>query len=316
MKFNRLMLTLLLGILCSGSLVAQANDSTKAVKFKKDVVYRLQTKEGTVYIGYILEYDSLQVRIENKTTQQVYSIAQNEIETLAELKKKIPRLTDLYGENPHTNFYMLSQTAMPLRAKQIDAHYHWLGLEHAEYAFNENWALSVNSLLFAPLSFGFKAHYAFSEDLHAGLSVFGTGNLLSAATTGSSSFLGIFALGKLTKGQSNRNVTISAGALQLYTSVSVAGLFGTSSNRNQGLLYFASAAGTTRVGKKVCMIGESWFFPQLQMSLTGGGVKLVGNESTSWTLGCYGLYFGRDINFTQLKGRILPIPYLSYSNRL
>lgn len=282
-------------------------------KTEKHKLYKVKTKEGTSYTGYILQNDSTGLKVENRNTQQVYTLNQNAVESIEEVRKKSPKLTELYGENPHHHFYILGQSALPLRSQEVDAHYHWLSAEHAEYAFNENWALTINSLLFAPLSLGVKCHYPINDDLHAGINVFGTGNLFSAAATGNSSFFGLFAMGKLTKGYSNQNITLSGGITRLFLSNTIGGLW--TQGSNAGILYFASVSGFNRFSAKTGLVGEAWYFPQLQASLSGAGIKLIGNESTSWTFGYYALYFGKDLNFTNLKGRVLPIPYIGYSTR-
>lgn len=313
MRTIKKILFILCLLLNVGFIFSQTDSLKFPAKFDRTKIYKVKTKEGASYIGYIIQHDSNTVKVENKNTERVYTINTIDIESInEETPKKQPKQTELYGENDHADTYIVAQSALPLGEGKIKATYHWLVVEHIDLVLNDNWAITANTLLFAPASIGVKCHYPINDDWHIGANVFGTGNILSATSSNATPFFGVFAMGKLTKGQSNKNVTASAGALRLYVANGI-NLFNTTTSRN-GNIYFASIAFCNRFSERLSVVGESWYFPQIQANLTGIGLKLVGNPQTSWTFGCYGLYFGRDINFNNLKGRLLPVPYLGYSS--
>lgn len=301
-------------LLCFRNISAQNDSLDIYSSFDAQTVYRVKTKDGAVYVGYIIQSDSFGVKVENKNTSRVYTVSKENIDSITrDQKKKLPKLTELYGENEHADFYMLAQSALPLEDKALKTQYHWFSIEHADYTLSDNWAVTANSLLFAPLSLGVKCHYPLLDDWHVGANLFGTGNILSVNSPNSPLFLGAFAMGKLTKGNTNQNITVNAGLMRLY----VAGGFNLFNNRTttSGNIFFGSFAFCNRIGPRAALVGESWYFPQAQLSFSGAGIKLIGNAESSWTFGCYGLYFGRDLNYTSLKGRVIPIPYLNYSSK-
>jgi hypothetical protein len=302
-------------LLClSFSLKAQNDSLTINSVTDKKNIYKVKTKDGAAYTGYIIQNDSVSVKVENKNTGHVYTIPSKEVDSIVkEEKKKEPKLTELYGENDHADFYMLAQSSFSMKKNEIKTQYHWLTGEHADFAISENWAITANTLLFAPVSFGAKCHYPLFADWHVGANAFITGNILSATSANSPLFLGGFAMGKLTKGNSNRNISVNAGLLRLYVSSGI-NLFNTS-NKTNGNIYFAALAFCNRIGPRAAIVGESWYLPQGALSFSGLGIKLIGSRESSWTFGCYALYFGNDLNATQLKGRVLPIPYIGYGSK-
>ena len=180
-------------------------------------------------------------------------------------------------------------------------------LENIDYAFTENWAININTLAFYPYTIGIKCAYQVSDQNYIGANIFAVGNFSSG---NNGSFLwGYGAYGKFTRGTSNNNFTVSGGVLGVNSEFFYTGT--TAPFVNIG---FVSAAYCNRFSKRVALNLEGWFLPEISAGLGGIGIKLIADESTCWTFGCFSVLNTYD-NSLKLNVKTIPLPYVGVSRR-
>jgi len=286
--------------------VQQDDDySPYAYRFRHGVRYTFKTSAGTVFKGFVVKETSEYVTIEDRDNQQTYELKASEI-VYARITSDRKSYEDTsLGENYHARNYMLAQSALPFEAGQASSTSHMFLLDNIDYGLSEHWALTANTLaFFYPICIGVKCSFEISEGNYVGGNVFGVGfNYSSYSGNG---VFGYGFIGRYTKGNSNENFTASAGVIGLNNDV----LFGTGApfvNTS-----FISAAYCRRISQNIAINAEGWYLPGTDAGLLGGAVKLVGNEVTSWTFGCFMVMSERN-NSLQLNFKALPIPYIGVS---
>lgn len=266
----------------------------------------METTSGSIYKGFVTKETKDFVTLENRITNETVELRKNSILRVSSSKSR-DLSNDLMGENYHARNYMLSRTAFPFEANKTSSTSHWLLLENINYAFNENMAISVTTLIFYPVSVGFKCSFPMNDNNYIGGSLFGVGDILSGA--GGSLLFGYGAQGHFTKGNSNKNITLSGGVLGLNND-----FFYTSQGASFVNLSFFSAAYCNRFTKKVALNLEAWYLPEVRAGLGGFAFKFVGDEITCWTVGCYAFMNTYD-NSLRLNLKALPLPYFGISKR-
>lgn len=281
-------------------------DSTFERKFRNGTSYILKTRGGDIYTGVVTSESREFVSVENKLTLETIELRKSEIIRISRPGSR--SLHDqIFGENIHARNYLFLGSAFLFEEDRATTNSHWLLLENIEYAFTENWAITLNTLAFYPITLGAKYVHKISSDAYVGATVFGIGDINSGA---SRSFLfGYGAQAKFTKGNSNRNFTLSCGVLGLTSD-----LFYTASSRLFVNTPFVSAAWCNRFSKNVALNLEGWYLPEISSGLGGLGFKFIGDEITCWTVGCYTLLNNYD-NTLKLNFRTIPIPYFGVSRR-
>ncbi len=288
--------------------VAQtAPDSTYFQRqYKPNVNYTIKTRSGSIYTGYVKQETKEFINLENRITHETVELRKTGIIRISQTRGR-DLANEIMGENLHAKNYMFLSSAFLFDPNKASTNSHWLLLENIDYAFSENWAISLNTLAFYPITLGVKCSYQLNEETYLGANVFGIGDIMS---NGNSNLLfGYGAQGKLTKGSSNKNFTLSGGVIGLSSD-----LFYTTSTNPYVNLAFVSAAYCNRFSKKVALNLEGWFIPELNAGLGGIGFKFVGDEVTCWTVGCYTLLNSYD-NTLKLNLRTVPIPYFGVSKR-
>ena len=207
--------------------------------------------------------------------------------------------------NVHAKNYMFLSSAFLFEEGKAIANSHWLLLENINYAFTENWAITLNTLAFYPITLGVNCAFQLSDDNYVGGSVFAIGDITSGGN--STPLFGYGLHGKFTHGGSNKNITLSGGIIGLN-----ADLFYSSRNNVFVNTAFVSAAYCTRFKKNVVLNIEGWYLPELQSGLGGFGFKFIGNEYTCWTVGCYALLNNSD-NTLRVNLKAVPVPYFGVS---
>ena len=275
-------------------------------RYKRNVNYTVRTRHGDIYSGYVKEETKEFVVFQNRITHETVELRKTEIIRITEAKGR-DLTSEVLGENLHAKNYMLLSSAFIFEKGKVSTNSHWLLLENIDYAITDNWAISLNTLAFYPITLGVKCAYQLNDDNYVGANIFGIANITSGNS--SSLLFGYGAQGKFTKGNSNKNFTISGGILGLNSD-----LFYTTSTGPFVNLGFISAAYCNRFSKKVALNLEGWYLPATSAGLAGFGFKFVDDEVTCWTLGCFALLNSYD-NTVKLNLKTLPIPYFGVSKK-
>lgn len=296
--------------LCLLSLSAHSQETEDSLDFepqyRRGVSYSIRTRSGNNYTGYVKSETPEFVTIVNKGTEESFELRKSEIIRVTVNRGRIPR-EEIMGENPHAKGYLFLTSAFLFEPNKTSSYSHYLIFENINYAFSENWALSVNTLAFYPFSLGIRYAYHINDNNYLGFHVFGLSDVVSGF--GSSFLFGYGAQGHFTKGNSNKNVTISGGLLGLN-----ADIFYTSPGVSFVKLPFVSAAYCNRFSRKVAFNLEGWYLPDVNSGLGGAAFKFISNDFTCWTVGCYALMNNRN-HKAGLDFYPLPIPYLGISKR-
>ena len=297
-------------VLCFGTpLFSQqaADTATFTPMFKRGVKYQIKTNIGTVHSGFVVNETKEFITLEYRSTQDRLEIRKSEILSFKVMSQKENKVEDALGENPHADSYILSSTAFPFEAGSSRSNTHWLLIQNIDYAFNENWAITMNSFLFYPTSVGFKAHFKIDAMNYIGANGFVMGDILAKTSSRSAVALwGFNGFGKYTHGTTNNNFTIMGGVLGINSEL----LPGLTSNPfiNLG---FANVSYCNRFAKHVSVNAEAWFFPQSQGGIGGLSIKWLRDEHLAWNFGCYMLIENYTTSLAPSLNT-MPIPYLGY----
>jgi len=280
-------------------------DNTFTPWYRKGVMYSITTTTGLHYNGFVVAETPAILTIENRSTHQTYDLAKTEIVEARQLNVRESQ-KEVLGENEHADSYMFASSAFPFKSETVQSTLHWFLLENVQYNVNENWAVCLSTVAFYPMSLGLKCSFAIDDHNFIGGHVFGIGN----PADNQNFFVGFGGIAKFTSGTSNRNFTISGGMLGINSDI----LYSTPQPFPIYNLFFSNLAYCTRLNEHVALNLEGWYFPQAQFGLAGAGIKLVKNEDSCWTFGCYGV-MNMLTNTLSFKYKALPIPYLGMTQR-
>jgi hypothetical protein len=275
--------------------------------YRRGVHYLVTTKDGLVYKGFVIKETENEIQLEDRRTGERFNIKRIEIKTCEPLSHH-QQLINLIGENRHARQYLLASSAFLFDPEHISSSFHWFLLEDVDYAITENWAVGAYS--FGPYPFSLNAKCAFQLDENTFI---GGGAFALADISGNiGSFLGYGGIVKLTSGTSNRNITISGGLLSINSDVFfTSGTVPTAQYLN---VYFANLAYCKRLNEYLALNLEGWYFPDSQFGIAGGGIKLVKNEFSCWTFGCYS-FLNMQTTGVTLNLRVLPVPYIGLAQK-
>jgi len=285
-------------------------------QFELGKYYQITSIYDTEYKGEVVEETSKDVVILDRKANMKRRLAKKEIKMIKPINASIKNNIGRFDDDYYTNYYMLVENALPYEKGSVNATTHYF-IENINYAFSENWSLSMNVLLFLPASIGIKCSYEISKDLYFGANVY-----MWALPTDNS--LGVYSIPligagvRITKGDNNTNFTIGAGGLAVKD-------FNQVNTPMQKLdytpVYYLNFAYANRFAKHAAFNIENFLFPQafsnqrggsVNLNLTGASIKWIRNEDTQWNFGCYGMYLG-DLTKLNTNSQIIPIPYISYS---
>lgn len=281
-------------------------DSTSFnLKFKKGYKYIVKTKNGIEFLGFITEEKKEFFKLEDRDKNEVIEIRKTEVESAKLYSNQNRYKEDELEKNHHASNYLISSSALLFDPEIIITNDHWLLLESIEVPISNNWALTSDLLTFYPLSVGIKCAYNINEMSYLGGSVFGFGDVFD--NSGNSLLMGYGAIAKYTRGNSNNNFTFSYGIIGIRDGLLTTS--GQSSYINLNLLSFAYC---NRFTKKIAFITELFYFPEIEIGISGLGIKFIGNEKYCWSLGAY-TYINNDNNKITFNYNVLTIPYFAWS---
>lgn len=272
-------------------------------RYRHGVKYIFKTSAGTVFKGFVTGETKDFITVTNRDVHESYDLRKSEISS-TKLYSDRESYDDTFGENYHARSYMFASSAFLFREGKLTTNSHWLLIENFDYALSENWGITATTLAFYPVSLGVKCAYEIGDKIYLGANVFGIGNL---GSSGGSPMLGYGAMAKFTKGTSNNNFTVFGGLL----GISSEAFLGTRAHPyvNNG---FMGIGYCNRISKRIALNAEGWYMPEALTGLGGIGIKLVGNETVSWSFGCYAL-ISQANNTIRINYRNLPIPYIGVS---
>lgn len=303
-----LCLIFLIGIAFNSKSQNHSDTAEFKPKYKRGVLYTIQTTIDTKHTGYIVEETKDYIVIENRNTHEKTEINKSQI-VVTNAKKQNNRYSeDIFGENEHATNYMLSGSALLFEEGQSISNNPYLIIQNIDYAFSENWAVSATTFFFYPLAIGAKCAFKINELNYFGFSANVMGNIFSTAAS-PAVFGGYSALGRFTHGNSNKNFTISSGIISLNSE-----FIGISSPTPFINIPFIAGAYCNRFSKRFAFNAEAWAFPQAMFALVGAGFKYVNNERIAWTFGCYTNLVSVN-NTLKLDLKSLPIPYIGYTRK-
>lgn len=289
---------------------SQKDSSNFTPIYKHGVFYTIKTTIGTTHTGYVVEETKEYIVLENRNTHEKIEINKSQIVVTNSKKLNNKFHEDIFGENEHASNYMLSGSAFLFKEGSSTANSHWLLLQDMDYAITENWALSVSSFLFYPISVGTKCSFRINDLNYFGFSVNAMGNILSSGGS-TPSFWGYTAFGKYTHGNSNKNLSLSFGLISLNSDLFSLSVSPPSKFIN---LPFVSAAYCNRFSEKFAFNAELWVFPVSELALVGAGFKYLHSDRIAWTFGCFTNIVSVN-NTLKLDLKTMPIPYLGLSRK-
>ncbi|MBP9068520.1 MAG: hypothetical protein KBG47_03375 [Bacteroidia bacterium] len=284
-------------------------------QFELGSYYQITTVYGSEYRGEVVEETKLGFVLLDKRSNLKHRLYKSDIKEIKPINSKVKNNIGRFDDDYYSNYYMLSENALPYESGAVNATCHYF-IENVNYAFTENWSISMNVLLFLPSSVGVKCSYEISKDLYFGANVY----LWALPTENNIEVYSVPILGagaRITKGDNNTNFTIGAGALAIKD-------FDQVNTPTQKLdytpVYYLNFAYANRFAKHAALNIENFLFPQafsnprgsVNLNLTGASIKWIRNENIQWNFGCYGMYLG-DLTKLTTNSKIIPIPYISYT---
>jgi hypothetical protein len=296
-------------ICCDLAAIAQPDSTVLSpTVYRHGVPYIFVMNNGERYSGFIVEETAEYITIRDRETREENELRKSEITRSGRVSDTRSYNELMLGTNDHKRDYLLSSSAFLFEPSTFTSKGHWFIMEEMDYAFSENLALSVNSIMFYPMTLGLKCAFRLSGENYIGANVTGIANV-SAYTDGSSMFIGYMGLMRFTHGNDNRNFTASGGILGLRSNLLFQ--YPTEAFIN---VPFTSFAFCNRFAPQWAVNIEGWYLPAIESGMGGIGFKFFSDETTCWNFGCYTLVH-RYNNAMQFNLRTLPIPYLGLSRR-
>jgi hypothetical protein len=276
-------------------------------QYKKGIKYQIKTSTGQSYTGWVIDETRLEITIEDRAKDVKYILYKSEIVSGEAISTRQSLEEDLLGDNEHAHTYLFAGSSYQFERTKIYTNYHWFALENINIGISKNWAISVSTLFFLPVSIGTKFSYAISDKTAVGGSACAFGNVFDQE---GNAFWGYAALARITSGSSNKNVSASAGLISLNERVF-------SNAPNQSLTFsnspFANLAYGNRFAKKWGMAAEGWYFPKSNSAIAGAGLKFIQNDNKCWILGCYVFLNNLSAATNFNLGKTVPLPYIGLS---
>lgn len=292
------------------NLFSQRGSDTGLVKpnYKQGVNYKFKTSAGTTHYGFVVFEDEKFVLVENKKTMERIELRKSEIIS-AEVLPVVRNYNSEEEDNPHAGNYLFTSSAFLFEEGRGVSTAHWFVFENIEYAFTDNWALTANSFAFYPISIGSKCAFKLSDYDHIGASAFAMGNPLGRNNSNNSLFWCYSALIKYTRGNTNKNFTLSTGILGLNSDFT-----GNVTSKPFVNLLFASGAYCNRFSKNWAVNVEGWYFPEAITAIGGLGLKYIADDRNCWSFGCF-TFFENTGRTPSLNYKTIPIPYIGVSRK-
>jgi hypothetical protein len=287
----------------------KAQDSVFVRQYKSNLMYVVKTSQGNTYVGFVTNETRDYITIENRKQQQTYEINKNAIvySRLFSDRKALEQVMDV---NYHASYYMFSPSSVIFDKADATLNYQWFVFDNTSFKMNDNWDISVNSILFYPSSLGVKCAFEIGGDMYIGGNIFAVANISDKVMP--YFFLGYGGIARFTKGNTNNNFSLSAGVIGLNSQ-----LFQSTAIRKEPFLNlpFGGFAYVNRFSEQWAFCAEGFYFPEAQTGFGGAGIKYMQDRETCWTFGCFA-FASVTNNRLSFGNRVLPIPFVSYSTNI
>jgi hypothetical protein len=277
-------------------------------RYKKGVMYVFKTSVGTTHTGFVVNETADFITIENRNNHETLDIRKSEILSGRPINERKTYEADVLGDNEHAGNYLFSSSAFEFDEGAIVSNNHWLVLQNVDYAVSKNLAITTNAIAFYPFSLGVKCAFRVGELSHVGANIFGMANVLSSDRS-QGFLLGYGAQLKYTHGTTNKNLTFSGGLLGLSTS-----WLSIQTTAPYVNMPFVSLGYCNRFNENVAFVAECWYLTPSASFIGGAGLKLVGNDSYSWSFGLYSFLNNSNGTFS-INLKSAPIPYVGISRK-
>jgi hypothetical protein len=291
----------------SVAIYAQEDSSYFVPKYRKGLMYTVVTTVGTKYTGFLIDETKDYVVIENKKDGQTHELRKDQIVSIrSESDSRVYK--SLLSEYYFADNYMLSGSSVMYDKPDISIRYHWFFLDNVNFKVNRHWDISVNSIAIYPTSLGFRYACQIAPDTYFGFGGSFVGNISHKYV--SNYFMGYGGLARISRGNANHHVSLSAGFLGINNEI-----LNMKTKDPFVNIPFGSFAVSERMGENWTLCGEGFYFPQVQAGFAGAGVKFAHDQYTAWTFGCY-TYVSLWNNQFRAGQKIVPIPYIGYASNI
>lgn len=188
-------------------------------------------------------------------------------------------------ENPHASRYFYTPTGYALKKGEGYVQTIWGFYYHLQYGITENFSLGLaTTFIGMPVTISPKYTFDLKENLK--LAVGAQVGALTWLSTQENPLLGI-GYATITSGSKENNVTLGAG----YSFINIGG------ETFNG--YAIAGGGTTRLAKKISLMGEFWMLPESRVVFGGPGVRIMRKSDNALDFGFWVVGF---------EGEFVPVP--------
>lgn len=262
---------------------AQSSDSTNAPQMDSTTYVFTISNKNEVY-GTIIKEDPRETTIKSQDGR-ILIIPSYEITS----RKPISQVTTVNGKvvfkNPHPSRYFYGPSALPMEKNELYVNSVYFLSAQVQYGISENFSAGITtSFLLSPIALTAKYTLKLDESNHIALG----GLAGSFSWIDPEEYLGLGFV-SYTLGNSESNITASAGILQTSTTSS-SPLFNLGTHQ--------------RLGKHLSFMGEFYYIPELETTITAPFLRMYFNKTTCWDIG---LLFIRTDDYS------FPLPAFSYT---
>lgn len=263
---------------------AQSSDSSTVSQIDSTIYVFNISNKNEVY-GSIIKEDPRETTIRSQDGR-ILIIPSYEILS----RKPLSQITKVNGkvvfQNPHPSRYFYGPSALPMVKNELYINSVYFLTAQVQYGLTDNFSAGITtSFLLSPIAL--TAKYSLKLDENSHLAFGGMGGSFSWIDP--EEYWGL-AFASYTLGNSESNISVSAGVLQT-----------TFTSTASPLINFGAHK---RLGKHLSFMGEFYYIPELETTIAGPFLRMYFNKTTCWDLGL--LFFGTD-------GEVYPLPAFSYT---
>lgn len=287
-----------IAVLFSVTSFAQATDYSKPVQPSDTSVYRIETRDGSVFIGRILSKDSINIEFVTLSNARI-KLAGNQVSSMVLVAPEDIKDGKYWFPNPNATRYFFGPTAIPLKKGEGYYQNTYLLLNSVNVGVTDNISIGGGVELISLFSSGSggpiffftpKVGFKMGKNFHAGggLYIMSVPDVFNEGREN----VGI-AYGVGTIGNSNSNMTLGAG-------------MGFTFSGEGGDSPILTLSGMHRVSRKTALVTENWFFnaDDGYYGLYSYGVRFFG-EKLSVDLGFIN-------NADIMEGILIGVPYVDF----
>lgn len=287
MKKIKVLLTLMALVCVTYNAQAQADSTAKDTS-----IYIIITNDNGEFIGKIESDDGREIKLQT-IKKGVVIIPKYAIKSITKSTQDNLKNGEYYFENPHASRYFYTPTAYGIKKGTGYVQTVWGLYYQLQYGVTDDFSIGIStSIIGNPITLTPKYSFEINPKLHLAIGA-QVGIETYSTLLGEPTILGI-GYASLTAGSKEDNVTFGLG----YAGISFF-------DESYGGVA-VSAAGVTRIAKKISLMGEFWYLPSEGVIFGGPGLRIMRKTDNIidvgfWVVGFEGSVFP------------LPIPFFSYT---